>query len=305
MLILHAQKQQLHRVAFSPDGFAVAAAGGRGAYYWTDPHEDTEGRRFGESLRISKKPFSSIGFTTDGNYLIGSRSLDGVLALRLKDDHYQYLRSPGKCVCVEPSPTEPRILVCNTITGSVSSWEITRDGKFTAGWSVGADPESASGQPAFSPDGKWFAHPAALNPTAYSFSILIRETKSGKLLNHLHLADYILGGLVVSPDGKSVGYRCNNRFDVIQVSSAGSLRARIRSENLKHFTGVAFHPSGRYLAATSNDETVKLYDTETWRVAKTFTWDIGKMRSVGFSPDGTLAAAGSDTGRVVVWDVDV
>ena len=79
----------------------------------------------------------------------------------------------------------------------------------------------------------------------------------------------------------------------------------IRNDNRKHFTGIAFHPSGRYLAATSNDATVKLYDTTTWEVARTFTWDIGKMRSIAFSPDGTLAAAGSDTGKVVVWDVDV
>jgi hypothetical protein len=29
------------------------------------------------------------------------------------------------------------------------------------------------------------------------------------------------------------------------------------------------------------------------------------MRSVAFSPDALLAAAGSDTGKVVFWDVDV
>jgi WD40 repeat protein len=79
----------------------------------------------------------------------------------------------------------------------------------------------------------------------------------------------------------------------------------VRSDGKKHFTGVAFHPSGKYLAATSNDETVRLFDTTTWQVARTFTWDIGKMRSICFSPDGTLAAAGSDTGKVVVWDVDL
>jgi WD40 repeat protein len=71
-----------------------------------------------------------------------------------------------------------------------------------------------------------------------------------------------------------------------------------------HGTGIAFHPSGRYLAATSNDATVKLYDTSTWEVTRTFTWEIGRMRSIAFSPDGTLAAAGSDKGQVVVWDVD-
>jgi WD40 repeat protein len=71
-----------------------------------------------------------------------------------------------------------------------------------------------------------------------------------------------------------------------------------------YFTGLAFHPSGRYLAATSNDATVKLYDTSTWKVARAFNWDIGRLRSVAFSPDGMLAAAGGDRGKVVVWDVD-
>jgi WD40 repeat protein len=79
----------------------------------------------------------------------------------------------------------------------------------------------------------------------------------------------------------------------------------VRPHGRHHFTGVAFHPSGRYLAATSNDATVKLYDTNTWEVARTFTWNIGRMRSIAFSPDGALAAAGSDTGKVVVWDVDL
>jgi WD40 repeat protein len=79
----------------------------------------------------------------------------------------------------------------------------------------------------------------------------------------------------------------------------------IRNDNKKHFTGVAFHPSGKYLAATSNDATVKLYDTSTWEVVRAFTWDIGRMRSICFAPDGTIAAAGGDKGKVVVWDVDL
>jgi WD40 repeat protein len=82
------------------------------------------------------------------------------------------------------------------------------------------------------------------------------------------------------------------------------LRTIVNDVN-RHFTGIAFHPSGRYLAATSNDATVKLFDTTTWEIARTFTWDIGRMRSICFNRDGTLAAAGSDTGKVIVWDVDV
>ena len=100
---------------------------------------------------------------------------------------------------------------------------------------------------------------------------------------------------------------CRTRETIYVYPTAGGVLdfGYIKNDSKKHFTGVAFHPSGKYLAATSNDATVKLYDTTTWAVARTFTWDIGKMRSIAFSPDGTLAAAGSDSGKVVVWDVDV
>jgi WD40 repeat protein len=66
---------------------------------------------------------------------------------------------------------------------------------------------------------------------------------------------------------------------------------------------LTFTPSSRYLALSGNDGTVKLYDTATWQLARTYDWGIGKLTSVAFSSDGTAAAA-SDIGRVVVWDVD-
>jgi hypothetical protein len=40
-------------------------------------------------------------------------------------------------------------------------------------------------------------------------------------------------------------------------------------------------------------------------VAPAFDWDMGRLRSVAFSPDGMLAAAGNDKGKIVVWDVDL
>src|SRR5262249_39753174 len=110
----------------------------------------------------------------------------------------------------------------------------------------------------------------------------------------------------VAPDESLVA--CRTRFYVRVYPNRERFvgpRQTIPNTANRHFTGIAFHPSGRYLAATSNDETVKLYDTTTWELARTFTWKIGRMRSIAFSPDGTLAAAGGDKGKVVVWDVDV
>ncbi|QJW97468.1 WD40 repeat domain-containing protein [Frigoriglobus tundricola] len=110
---------------------------------------------------------------------------------------------------------------------------------------------------------------------------------------------------VVTPDGRFLAGLQNACVIVLSVEDFSKSAATLRNDNRKYFTNIAFHPSGRYLGATSNDATVKLFDTTTWEVARTFTWDIGRMRSIAFSPDGVLAAAGSDTGKVVVWDVDI
>jgi hypothetical protein len=50
---------------------------------------------------------------------------------------------------------------------------------------------------------------------------------------------------------------------------------------------------------------VKLYDTATWAAVEVLNRDIVRLRSVAFSPDGMLAAAGGDKGKIVVWDVDL
>lgn len=108
----------------------------------------------------------------------------------------------------------------------------------------------------------------------------------------------------VSADGTMVATAVANRVTVMATENCAEPLAELK-DGRKHFTGIAFHPSGKYLAATSNDETVKLYDTATWELAHTFTWKVGRMRSIAFSPDGALAAAGSEKGQVVVWDVDL
>jgi WD40 repeat protein len=137
------------------------------------------------------------------------------------------------------------------------------------------------------------------------FRYVVRSLETGETLAEvegLEIGEY---PPIVSPNGQLIAGLMNARVIILSASDFSKATATLRNNGRKHFTGIAFHPSGRYLAATSNDATVKLYDTATWAVAKTYTWDVGRMRSVAFSPDGTLAAAGSDTGKVVVWDVDL
>lgn len=68
-------------------------------------------------------------------------------------------------------------------------------------------------------------------------------------------------------------------------------------------TALAVSADGKQVVDVALDGTAILRDPRTWAVRKTFVWDVGKLHSVAFSPNGETCAAGSEDGRVVVWDM--
>lgn len=77
------------------------------------------------------------------------------------------------------------------------------------------------------------------------------------------------------------------------------------SSNFGDFRSFAFHPGGNTVAVIHGAPTlIKLYEIESLKCIQKWNWKLGPLQSVAFSPDGTLGAAGSNDGRVVVWDVD-
>jgi WD40 repeat protein len=135
--------------------------------------------------------------------------------------------------------------------------------------------------------------------------LTIRAPETGELREKVPLPGRTVDQLLFSPDGSWFVIRAGRSLLVWKADDLTHKPQKIQGEGKVEFTGLAFHPSGRYLAATSNDRTVKIIDTSNWQVATTFAWDMGRMRSVAFSPDGALAAAGSRGGQVVLWDIDV
>ncbi len=135
---------------------------------------------------------------------------------------------------------------------------------------------------------------------------VVRSTTTGAIERNARWdSGGYLGLIACSPRGDCFARTSGMRLFVHDLAHPNHEPLRILNDNRKHFTGIAFHPSGDYLAATSNDTTVKLYETRTWQVARLFSWEVGRLGAVAFSPDGCQGAVGSHSGKVVVWDIDL
>jgi WD40 repeat protein len=310
MLVLTVgRKARLESLAFAPDGRGLVATGDTGAYLWTDFAASPRGVPLPETLNSGRARFSYDGrwlFVTFSDRLI---RFDPATRIghesRLWGGYYTW---------AEPSPVAPLALVSQHVFASgdnrvakchVGLWRVDDLGPNALVWER-EFPLTFTHGPQFLPggdrfarvEGRWTAESGRHESRVTTF-----DTATGDPVARSE--PVFEGGYdsFLSPDGRLVAMRGTNVIEVWSLTGPAGW-ARARNDSRKYFTAAAFHPSGKYLGVASNDKTVKLFDTTTWEVARVFTWDIGRTRSIAFSPDGTLAAAGSDSGKVVVWDVD-
>lgn len=297
-------RQGVESLAFSPDGGTLAVSA---AFEQAVVHD----------LTGTRPPVLIGGGRLPGHTVLRFEPGGRVLAASTMDGRTRFDRDSGVALGVSPrDPLARGLVVGFDVTPSgdrliTSQIEIDRsrlcgwepEGE---GWGLLWSAESGdSSDPALSADGRRAAHVAF-------------ETGNYALPPRLRVYDAVTGELVASrpfpytelpephyrPDGRQV-VAVHEMTLVVWDPIIPGKPALVRNDSRRHFTAAAYHPSGRYLFTTGNDATVTVWDTDSWARVRRFDWDIGRLRSVAVSPDGLLAAAGSDTGRVVVWDVDV
>jgi WD40 repeat protein len=311
-MVKGAGRYSVDALAFGPNGRTLAATCGTSLVLWDDPTSGAAPRVLKHTA--SRTVFGPIGFRPDGRGFV-CHSNHGPVVWSLEPEAAILVPAASFGVLCRAAFTPDGALVVADYRPGGDDRGILERREPGSGtppavvWSVPTR-EIPTTAPVIAADGTVavFHQGAVLTPTRWRSGVAYHDAGTGQIVRTSGPGPAQLGRAILSlSHGRLVQVK-DTCFSVWRIDSANDWEREsktVENDSRRNFTGIAFHPSGRYLAATSNDETVKLYDTDTWDVAHTFTWKVGRMRSIAFSPDGALAAAGSDKGQVIVWDVDL
>ncbi len=135
--------------------------------------------------------------------------------------------------------------------------------------------------------------------------IAIYDAATGKQLRVIPLdATNTVKKLAYLPDNRTLVVSNHSRVVQMFDTDSGELAGELTHKGRPFVSGIAVHPSG-VIACTRNNGVVSYWEPQTRELLREFEWDAGKLVSVAFNREGTLAAAGTEDGKIVIWDVDL
>lgn len=305
MIVLRGARERIERLSFAPCGNTLVVPSHVSVQIWQDVTVN------GPPTILPEGNVYSVQFSPDGTKVI----LDGpnVRICDLATGNCQVVRFAipppnGGEVAISPDGqffltvlvdyhNDPRgRIVCRSLGNpDVDVWSVRGVYRFPGRPLFLPDDNQFLTREQWSGEGRSEFGPAWITREMHSGEVLSKVRERGKGY-HLEMPE--------SRDRSLFAARFGNRIRVYRTDDPRAPVHTITNDSRKAFTGAAFHPDGRILAVTSNDHTVKFFDIRSGAFAGAFDWGLGQLRSVAFNADGTLGAAGTDTGRVVIWDVE-
>ena len=277
-------------LAFSPDGSLLAVAGADGVSIW----DVAAGRVVAPDLTGAASSFSAVAFSPDGGTLAAAGSgQDGPIRLWDTRTHVRVgtLRGyrPVNSIAFVPGTD---ILVAAGESATVL-WNATSHRRIeTLGGHVGAIDSVAT-----SPDGELLASAGAdrtillwRRPIATPFGVaIIRQPVQFDSVSLSREGEIAAG----ATDGVIVLSR-KDRTHQASLDPPDSAVGGVRD--------VVFDPTGRVVAGSYDDGSIRLWDVATHQVVATAVTHAGATFSIAFNRAGTELASGSAAGEVRLWD---
>lgn len=287
-------------LAFAPDGRLLAVAS-KGVAVWDLPGGRQLSRARGPTGRPKPATPQRMTFLPDGQ--LAAVVADGAIVLSDPIDPARTLLQldgggPVTAAAFAPSGRAvvlagPRLRLV-ALDGGEPVWAVTppRGREF--------------GGVAVAPDGGRLAVAANASGPARDHELRLLEPETGRTGSVLAAGPGRVDHLAWSPRGDRIAGLIGLRLWLWDAGT-GNPTGPLTAGGTGLFTPPAFHPSGRWvLAGGANvDGGVYVWDAATGRELRGHLWPVGPVHAVAVSPDGVLAAAGGERGRVAVWDVDL
>jgi WD40 repeat protein/predicted Ser/Thr protein kinase len=334
-LTLRGHTQDVHSVAFSPDGRRLASAGGGydkpGEVKVWDAHTGQEER----TLQGHTGWVRCVSFSPDGRRIASASGRE----VKVWDMHtgQQILSLEGGTNCVSFSP-DGRRLATASLDRTVKVWDaltgqevLTLKGHAGTVYCVSFSPDSRrlasasggmvdnlpgevrvwdaqTGQEALSLKGHTQAVISVsfrqdgrrLTTASRDMTVKVWNAHTGQDALTLEGQTGSVNGVAFSPDGRRLASAgaVSRDLGVVKLWDAETGQEALCLKRPTGFWGISFSPDGRRLASASGDGTVKLWDTQTGKEERSFQGATGWLFSVAFSPDGRrLASAGGEWGK--------
>lgn len=296
--VLSEEGEEIRCLAFSPDGKILASGGADRVIHLWDPQRGQLLSGSNSAARhsicvASNRAGQRLASTSGGSGLqiwdaasarsALSEEVPGVVSVAATAD--------GQWIAAGSADEKTRIRLFDAASGKLHSTMSGQRGTATA---LATAPNSSILASASATDGTvWLWNVATGDPV-----LLIIEAADGCTVEALafHPQGRLLacGGIDWLATGGSDGAICI--WDILQPAKVAVFERGTRS--------LAFHPSGKWLAAASLEDAVYLWDAETRELA----WELGGHKEgvncIAFSPDGRWLASGGEDRAIRLWDVD-
>jgi len=334
-------KQNVHTVAFSPDGKTLAAGSADGSLRRWDVKTGREQRAITYKFSITSLAFAPDGKTiacacnaAHGPYVL--RQVD-VATLQLKFSVVAH-QAPIQSVVFSP---DGKTIATGSLDKSIRLWDrdkgegrlhitghnggifslaFSPDGKRLASASQDSSVrlwDAATGEEllqikghtgairavAFSPDGKTLAS-GNQDWTHQDWTVRLWDASSGKPRGepHRHLAAIL--SVAFSPDGKLVASGGNANECTIRLWDLATGAERTVGEGHNGWAGALFlWPDRRTLFSAGTDRRIYRWDLDTAKPLAQFEARQLRGNAAAFSPDGKTVATGSADTCVYLWDL--